>query len=73
MQTRPLAVCDPGTVDDEEYIRYKMIYPDREGENYALLASPAHKWFYYPEMTKEECLLFKVGREWPPLRMLFVS
>ena len=37
-----------------------MAPSDRVGENYSLKFSSAHKWYYYPEMTKDECLVFKV-------------
>ncbi len=30
------------------------------GENYSLCFSPAHKWFFFPRMAKDEALLFKV-------------
>ena len=29
-------------------------YEDRVGENYFVKYSPAHKWFYYPEMRNDE-------------------
>ena len=37
-----------------------MVYPDRIGSRFALPKknSSAHKWFYYPEMKMEECLMF---------------
>ncbi|CAL1147260.1 unnamed protein product [Cladocopium goreaui] len=38
----------------------EMVYPDRIGSRFALPKknSSAHKWFYYPEMKMEECLMF---------------
>jgi hypothetical protein len=40
-------------------------FPDhRPGENYSLQHSGAHKRSYYPNMTKDDCLVFKVyGKE----------
>ena len=56
----PLAVCDANSVDFSKAIRYEMHFPDRIGSNFALEHSPEHKWYYYPRMTRDECLLFKV-------------
>ena len=61
----PLAVCDARTVDYSRAITYEMHFPDRIGSNFALEPSPEHKWYYYPRMTKEECLLFKVFEKDP--------
>lgn len=55
----PLALCDPASVDSGDYVPYRMVYPDRVGGNYALRYSSEHRWFYYPLMKKNECLLFK--------------
>ena len=57
---KPLAVCDENSVDPDDRFLYELIFPDRTGENYSLKFSEAHRWYYYPEMTKDECLLFKV-------------
>ena len=42
-------------------LQYELIFPDRVGQNYSLKFSEEHKWYYYPKMKKEECLVFKVG------------
>ena len=42
-------------------LQYELIFPDRVGQNYSLKFSEEHKWYYYPKMMKEECLVFKVG------------
>merc|ERR1719440_1514579 len=60
IQVKPLAVCDARSVDPSEAIPYEMHYADRIGGNYALAHNDQHKWYYYPEMKKDECLLFKV-------------
>lgn len=60
VQRLPLAVLDPACVGEEEWIPYEMQYPDRKGENYAMRFNPKHRWYFYPHMTKEECLMFKV-------------
>ena len=33
---------------------YENRYPDRTGETYALQFSERHRWYYYPEMRREE-------------------
>eukprot|EP00438_Fugacium_kawagutii_P033873 Skav201118 [mRNA] locus=scaffold185:441667:447862:+ [translate_table: standard] len=57
---RPLSLCDPRSIDEKDWISYEMIYPDRVGSRFALSNANAasHKWYYYPEMKMEECLLF---------------
>merc|ERR1719465_122910 len=57
---KPLAVCDENSVPDSDRFLYELRFPDRTGENYSLRASADHKWYYYPTMTKDETLVFKV-------------
>lgn len=59
VQTKPLAVLDPQTLCEPDFIPYEMQYAERKGENYALRYRDQHKWYYYPLMQKDECLLFK--------------
>ena len=56
----PLAVCDENSVPDDDRFIYELRFPDRTGENYSLRHSTEHKWYYYPKLTKDECLVFKV-------------
>merc|ERR1712226_465627 len=56
----PLAVCDEKSVKDEERFLYELMFPDRTGENYSLKFSENHKWYYYPQQTADEVLVFKV-------------
>ena len=48
------------TVEAADRVPYEMVYPDRVGASYALTHSPRHRWRYFPRMTEDECLLFKV-------------
>ncbi len=59
LRDAPLAVCDGTTVRSEELIPSDLIYPHRVGETYSVKYSPAHRWFYVPEMTVDEILLLK--------------
>ena len=60
LQDSPLALCDATTISPQEIVTFEIRYPDRIGENYFSCFSPAHKWVYYPNMTKDEALLIKV-------------
>jgi len=60
VQRSPLAVCDTNSVPRDDFFLYELIFPHRVGENYSLKFNEAHKWYYYPRMTKDECLIFKV-------------
>lgn len=59
VQRKPLACLDPMGLVRDDFVTYEMQYPERVGENYALKYSDAHQWYYYPQMVKDECLLFK--------------
>ena len=60
VQVRPLAMCDSNSVQDEDHTIYNLCFPERQGSNYCLPAKNAkdHKWYYYPNMEKDECLMF---------------
>ena len=60
VQQDPLAMCDARSVRASEAIPYKMVFPERVGENLALQHGDHHKWFFYPQMTADEALVFKV-------------
>mmetsp|Transcript_24957 Transcript_24957/g.70279 ORF Transcript_24957/g.70279 Transcript_24957/m.70279 type:complete len:455 (+) Transcript_24957:91-1455(+) len=60
VEKKPLAVCDTRSVPEKDQFLYELIFPDRVGENYSLKHSEDHKWHYFPRMTKDECLIFKV-------------
>lgn len=57
--THPLALCDAALVAPEDLVVFEIHYADRIGENYYAKHSSNHKWFFYPEMTKDEALLIK--------------
>ena len=35
-------------------------YPDRIGETYQISYNAAHDWYYFPNMRRDEALVFKV-------------
>jgi hypothetical protein len=55
----PLAVCDNRSIDPDDLVVFEIHYGDRIGENYFAKPSPAHRWHYYPAMTRDEALLLK--------------
>ena len=59
VQDAPLAVCDASSVASADLVPSDLVYPNRVGEIYAVTYSPAHRWFYVPEMREDETLLLK--------------
>ena len=55
----PLAVCDSRTVGEQDLVETDLIYPDKVWQIYSVTANPAHQWYYAPQMTPDEVLLFK--------------
>eukprot|EP00956_Cyclotella_meneghiniana_P023438 scaffold45662_cov73-Cyclotella_meneghiniana.AAC.3 len=67
---KPLAVCDPSTVDTEDTFHYGLDakpFGGREGrttDQMGLKPNSNHKWYYYPQMTDDEVLVFKQLEVW---------
>ncbi len=59
LQHMPLAFCDAGTFRAEDAIATDLIYPDRVGEIYSIAYNPVQRWFYFPEMQRNETALIK--------------
>jgi hypothetical protein len=55
----PLAMCDARSVAPEDRGLLELRYADRTGEIYVLRYSPAHRWYYFPDMDVSEALLLK--------------
>ena len=60
VESEPLAMCDGRTIPATGFIRNERRYRDRTGETYHIAYNPTHRWYYFPEMTREEALVFKV-------------
>jgi hypothetical protein len=60
IQSNPLAIADARSLSPAELIAAERRYPQRVGETYRLRYSPAHRWFYFPQMRRDEALVFKV-------------
>ncbi len=55
----PMAFCDGQTVKPEDLVVFEIHYSDRVGENYFAKHKAAHRWYYYPKVTKDEAILIK--------------
>jgi hypothetical protein len=60
VETFPLAICDARTLSDDDLIVSERRYPNRIGQTYAIRYNPAHRWYWFPRMRREEALVFKV-------------
>lgn len=59
LRDTPLAICDARTVAPDDLITSALIYPDRRGEVFRLAFNPAQRWYFFPDMSRDEVLLFK--------------
>jgi hypothetical protein len=60
IRANPLAIADAKSVQMEDWLVAERRYPHRVGQTYRLKYSPNHRWFYFPEMRRDEALVFKV-------------
>jgi hypothetical protein len=57
--THPLALCDGQTVVPQDLVVFEIHYQDRIGENYFARHATRHRWYYYPQATRDEAVLIK--------------
>lgn len=55
----PLAVLDASTLNSNDLLATDLVYPDRIGEIYHLAYNPQQRWYYFPDMRRDEVLLIK--------------
>jgi hypothetical protein len=60
IRANPLAVADAKSIEMKDLIVAERRYPHRVGQTYRLKYNPNHRWFYFPEMRRDEALVFKV-------------
>jgi hypothetical protein len=60
VETFPLAICDAQSLSPADLVVSERRYPDRIGQTYAIIHDPAHRWYWFPRMRREEALVFKV-------------
>jgi hypothetical protein len=71
IQANPLALVDARSVSTGDLLPAERRYPHRVGETYQLRYNPDHRWFYFPEMRREEVVVFKVYDSQPQVRARF--
>lgn len=59
VEERPLAMCDVSTAPSSDFFKLYLRYRDRTGENYVMRHREGHKWYYFPQMRKDQCILLK--------------
>ena len=59
LQTMPLGMLDARSLGPGDLVACDLIYRDRVGEIYYVAHRPQHKWYYFPDMRREEALLLK--------------
>jgi hypothetical protein len=67
LQHMPLAVCAPNSLQPSDILPMKFIGIAPEGQmthHLALRFDPSQRWYFYPEMTGDEVLAFKLCEFW---------
>jgi hypothetical protein len=59
VQSAPLAIAEARSLAQKDLIPTERKYPDRVGEIYHITFNPEHRWFYFPNMQRNEALVFK--------------
>jgi hypothetical protein len=60
VETFPLAICDAKSLAATDLMVSERRYPNRVGQTYAITYNPAHRWYWFPHMRRDEALVFKV-------------
>ena len=55
----PLACCDAATIAATDLVASERRALERIGELELVSWNPAHRWYYYPQMSRDEALLIK--------------
>jgi hypothetical protein len=59
VQREPLAIADGRSIGRQELVPSARVYPDRVGEVYHITHNPDHRWYYFPNMQRNEAIVFK--------------
>ena len=60
IESDPLAICDARTIAAKDLLVSERRYPNRIGQTYQVAHNPGQDWYYFPKMTRDEALVFKV-------------
>ena len=55
----PMTLCAANSIAPEDAVSVERIAKNHRGELQLAVWNPAHQWFYFPEMTMQEALIFK--------------
>ena len=58
--SNPLAMADARSVAPDDLLIAERRYPNRVGQTYRLKHNARHRWYYFPEMRRDEAIVFKV-------------
>ena len=58
LRMKPLALCDPNTVNRKDHVPVALTC-DKDASFGYIRYNPNQKWYYYPEMTNDEVMVFK--------------
>jgi hypothetical protein len=59
LRTMPLAVCDATSMRPDDFVACDLYFRDRVGEISYVAYSERHRWYFYPDMHRDEVLLLK--------------
>jgi hypothetical protein len=59
VETYPLAIADARSLSPQNLVISERRAADRIGQTYAITYNPAHQWYWFPQMRREEALVFK--------------
>src|SRR5258706_5414670 len=59
IRSNPLAMADARTVAPDDLLIAERRYPNRVGQTYRLKSNAAHRWFYFPQMKRDEAVVFQ--------------
>lgn len=59
IQTMPLALCDAQTIAPAQLITAERRTKDRVGHTQCMTYSDTNRWFYFPDMRRDEAMLLK--------------
>ena len=60
IRANPLALADARSIAPEDLLVAERRYPHRVGQTYRLKYNARHRWFYFPQMRRDEAIVLKV-------------
>tara|TARA_B100000686_G_C16760750_1_gene958498 strand:- start:1159 stop:1977 length:819 start_codon:yes stop_codon:yes gene_type:complete len=60
IESDPLGICDARSLEKNDLLISERRYPNRIGQTYQVAYNPRHEWYYFPRMSRDEALIFKV-------------